>query len=96
MIGTLHHPLAATATAKPVTPAIATITSPWAWRKLRSLGTSANTRASAPANQAQPSLRDFVRVLFVSLICRASTRLRPDAESSALRETFYPSVAPGD
>ncbi len=57
MIGTFHQPLPATVTAKPVTTAIATITSPCASRKLRSLGTSSRTRWSAPANQAHPSLR---------------------------------------
>ena len=56
VIGTFHQPLPATATAKPVTQAMATMTRPCASRKLRSLGTSASTRASAPANQAQLSL----------------------------------------
>src|SRR4051812_24863622 len=55
--GTFHQPLPATATAKPVTQAIAAMTSPCASRKLRSLGTSASTRSSAPANQAQENLR---------------------------------------
>ena len=57
VIGTFHQPLPATATANPVTQAIATMTSPCASRKLRSLGPSARTRASAPANHAQLSLR---------------------------------------
>jgi hypothetical protein len=40
-----------------VTHAIAKMTRPWASRKLRSLGTWASTRASAPANQAHRSPR---------------------------------------
>src|SRR5580765_7455795 len=55
--GTSHQPLAATATAKPVTHAIAKITIPCASRKLRSLGTSARTRSSAPASQVHARVR---------------------------------------
>jgi hypothetical protein len=88
VIGMFHHPLAATVTAKPVTQAMAAMTRPCASRKLRSLGTRDNTRASAPASHAQESRRAFLaaegafrpcacmRVLFVSLVRRPSTRLR--------------------
>ena len=57
VIGTFHQPLPATATANPVTQAIAKMTSPCASRKLRSVGTNASTCSSAPANHAQPSRR---------------------------------------
>src|SRR5947199_4740734 len=81
--GTFHQPPAATETAKPVTHAIAAITSPCASRKLRSLGTSASTRSSAPANQAQEILRVLVAPSIRGFVVR-----RPPASDDAVGSIY--------
>src|SRR5262245_23828229 len=55
MIDVLHHWLAATVIANPLTTAIPATPMPSPPRKLASLGTVARTKPSPPANQAQPA-----------------------------------------
>src|SRR6476646_3558451 len=72
VIGMFHQPLPATDTAKPETHAMAKMTRPWASKKLRSLGTRARTRRSAPANHAQPILDGLLRLSLVVVAARIS------------------------
>src|SRR5262252_7586943 len=93
VIGTFHQPLPATATAKPVTHAIAATTRPCASRKLRSLGTSASTRASAPANHAaQPILRRSFTTLLVLGVGGADRRPARDADANRCNRRASPCV----
>ena len=55
MIDVLHHWLAATVIANPLTTAIPATHMPSPFRKLSSLGTVARTKPSPPASHAQPA-----------------------------------------
>src|SRR5262249_43155769 len=84
MIDVLHHWLAATVIANPLTAAMPATHMPSPPRKLASLGTVARTKPSPPANHAQPArvrrLSTGSRIPASGVAFRSGFRAAPTAE----------------